>query len=36
MFKNLDQIAIKTNIYLYQHYQKIKTLYVAMSLASLH
>ena len=25
-FKNLDEIAIKTNIYLYQHFQKIKTL----------
>ena len=25
-FKNLDEIAIKTNIYLYQHHQKTKTL----------
>ena len=25
-FKNLDQITIKNNVYLYQHYQKTKTL----------
>ena len=25
-FKNLDEIAITTNVYLYKHYQKTKTL----------
>ena len=25
-FKNLDQIVITTNVYLYEHYQKTKTL----------
>ena len=31
MFKNLDEIAITTNVYLYKHYQKTKTLCLHVS-----
>ena len=30
-FKNLDEIAIKANVYLYKHYQKTKTLHHLVS-----